>query len=231
LFFRTGMRRIRPGSIRLRCAWVALASLALASYARAATLEIEVVDELGQPVQRVAVYATAAEGRATPLRSAVAVMDQQNHRFVPHVLVVQKGTAVEFPNHDDVSHHVYSFSPAKTFELPLYKGQVYSPVVFDEAGVVVLGCNIHDGMLGYIRVLDTPYFALTNDEGVARIDDVPNGDYLLEAWTPRVRPAGLPAAQPLQVGASVVVSATVRLTGRLAPDHDHGSSSLSWERY
>ena len=205
--------------------------LAGAGYCRAGTLEVEVVDERGRPVERVAVYATAGDGRSAPLRAPTAVMDQQEHRFVPHILVVQKGTSVEFPNHDDVSHHVYSFSAAKTFELPLYKGQVYSPVAFDEAGVVVLGCNIHDTMLGYIRIVDTPYFALTNDEGVARIDDVPTGDYSLEVWTPRVRPAGLPAAQPLTVGAEAVATASVQILGKLAPDHDHGSSSLSWERY
>jgi len=221
------MRTTRPGFAYLCGLGLALA----VGYARAATLEVEVMDEQGHPVERVAVYATASGGQPAPLRTRTAVMDQQGHKFVPHILVVQKGTSVEFPNHDDVSHHVYSFSPAKTFELPLYKGQVYSPVVFDQAGIVVLGCNIHDTMLGYIRVVDTPYFALTNDEGVARIDNVPNGDYSLEIWTPRTRPAGLPAAQQITVGAGAVATATVRLLGRLAPDHDHGSSSLSWERY
>ena len=222
------MRTTRPAFAHLCGLAFALAS---AGCARAATLEVEVVDEQGHPVERVAVYATASSGPVAPLRTPKAVMDQQNHRFVPHILVVQKGTSVDFPNHDDVSHHVYSFSPAKTFELPLYKGQVYSPVVFDQTGIVVLGCNIHDSMLGYIRVVDTPYFAVTDDEGVARVEDVPRGAYSLEVWTPRLRPAGLPAAQQLTVGAEAVVPATVRLLGRLAPDHDHGSSSLSWERY
>ena len=113
-------------------------------------------------------------------------MDQQKGQFMPHMLVVQSGTAVDFPNSDNVSHHVYSFSKTKTFELPLYKGDVYPPQVFDQPGIVVLGCNIHDGMLGYIVVVDTPHFALTNEQGVALIDDVPNGEYVLQSWTPRV---------------------------------------------
>jgi hypothetical protein len=158
-------------------------------------------------------------------------MDQRDHRFVPHVLVVQTGTSVMFPNSDSVSHHVYSFSATKPFELPLYKGQLYPPVVFDQPGVVVLGCNIHDGMLGYVVVVDTPHFALTNEQGVALIDAVPYGDYKIETWTARVRPAALPPAQRLSVGSNSVATAEVRITGRLAPDHEHGASSLSWDRY
>jgi plastocyanin len=208
--------------------WLTCAALALASHCRAATLEVAVVDENGRPVPRVAVYA-AADAQPAATTTATAVMDQQNHRFVPHILVVQKGTAVSFPNHDDVSHHVYSFSNAKVFELGLYKGQVYPPVVFDTPGIVVLGCNIHDGMLGYIAVVDTPYYALTDESGVARLD-LPPGGYTLATWTPRVRPSGLPAPQPVAVDA-VDVTMTVTLAGRLAPEHDHGSSSLSWDRY
>ena len=135
---------------------------------------------------------------------------------MPHVLVVQTGTEVTFPNSDSVSHHVYSFSPTKAFELPLYKGDLYPPVVFDKAGIVVVGCNIHDSMLGYIRVVDTPHFAVTNEQGVALIDGIPSGDYGVEVWTPRVRPAELPAAQQVAV-ASDAAKTQVRITGRLAP--------------
>jgi hypothetical protein len=157
-------------------------------------------------------------------------MDQHDERFVPHILVVQTGTSVLFPNNDDVSHHVYSFSPTKSFELGLYKGQAYPPIVFDEPGIVVLGCNIHDGMLGYIRVVDTPYFTLTNEEGIAVVEGVPDGAYDVEVWTPRARQSDLPPAQRLTIKGSVT-TAEVRVTGRLQPDHDHGSSTLSWKRY
>ncbi|HJR71506.1 MAG TPA: methylamine utilization protein [Gammaproteobacteria bacterium] len=202
----------------------------MAGQARAGTLEVAVADGEGKPIERVAVHATAIGGSPLPARAATATMDQHDERFVPHVLVVQTGTSVLFPNNDDVSHHVYSFSPAKSFELGLYKGQVHPPIAFDEPGVVVLGCNIHDGMLGYILVVDTPYFALTNEEGIAVVEGVPDGAYDAEVWTPRVRQSDLPAAQRLTIKGSVT-TAEVRITGRLQPDHDHGSSSLSWKRY
>jgi plastocyanin len=216
-------------SARPRAAWLPIAAFAVASHGYAGTLEVSVVDEQGRPVERVAVYATPVEGAAAPV-AATAVMDQQNHRFVPHVLVVQKGTSVSFPNHDDVSHHVYSFSDAKAFELGLYKGQIYPPVVFDTPGIVVLGCNIHDGMLGYIVVVDTPHFAKTDEQGIALIENVPSGDYVVAAWTPRARPAALPPTQQLTVREENV-AAEIRITGRLSPAHEHNASSLTWERY
>jgi plastocyanin len=212
-----------------------LAAVGLAAPCAAATLEVSVVDEHGKPVGHVAVYATANSAGQSAAAASVAsrpraIMDQQHHQFVPHLLVVRAGTEVTFPNSDDVSHHVYSFSPAKPFELPLYKGDVYPPVVFDQPGIVVVGCNIHDGMLGYIRVVDTPHFAVTNEQGIAVLDGVPNGDYAVEVWTPRVRAADLPAAQHVAV-ASASVATEIRIAGRLAPAHAHGASSLTWDRY
>ena len=212
-----------------------LAALAPAAYSAAGTLEVSVVDEGGRPIEDVAVYATpahpvdhtaAAHAGAAPK----AIMDQEHMQFVPHLLVVQTGTEVSFPNGDEVSHHVYSFSETKPFELPLYKGDAAPPQLFDRPGVVVLGCNIHDGMLGYIVVVDTPNFAKTNEQGVALIDDVPGGDYVLAAWTPRARPAALPPSQQITVGDGTV-AAEIRITGRLSPAHEHTISSLTWERY
>jgi plastocyanin len=220
--------RVRHAALRSASPLLALVG---ASHAMAATLEVSVVDEQGRGIENVAVYAMPAHGAAPLLATApTAVMDQQRLQFVPHLLIVQAGTSVTFPNGDDVSHHVYSFSDAKVFELPLYKGDLYPPVVFDNAGVVVLGCNIHDGMLGYIVVVDTPYFARTNERGVALLDGVPGGDYAVSAWTPRVRASGLPAAQRVAVE-EAGGSLQIRIAGRLAPAHAHGNSSLSWERY
>jgi plastocyanin len=219
-----------PGSTCLRRVSLTLVALVLAGQTRAGTLEVAVADGEGKPIERVAVYASVVGGSASAARAASATMDQHDERFVPHILVVQTGTSVLFPNNDDVSHHVYSFSPTKRFELGLYKGEVHPPIVFDEPGVVVLGCNIHDGMLGYIRVVDTPYFALTNEEGIAVVENVPDGAYDVEAWTPRARQADLPAAQRVQVKGATT-TAEIRVAARLQPDHDHGSSSLSWKRY
>ena len=217
-----------------------LATLASAAYSAAATLEISVVDEQGRPIEGVAVYATPAAGAAQHERTdaavahaetmAKAVMDQQHLQFVPHLIVVQTGTEVAFPNGDEVSHHVYSFSDTKPFELPLYKGEQYPPVVFDRAGIVVLGCNIHDGMLGYVVVVDSPHFAKTDEQGIALIENVPIGDYVLAAWTPRARPTALPPTQQLKV-TEETAAAEIRITGRLAPAHEHSASSLTWERY
>jgi plastocyanin len=211
-----------------------LAALAGAAHCAAATLEVSVVDEQGKPLADVAVYATShgATGAAAAEPAPAAIMDQQAHQFVPHVLVVRTGTAITFPNSDNVSHHVYSFSPTKPFELGLYKGNVYPPVVFDKPGIVVVGCNIHDSMLGYIRVVDTPHFGVTNEQGVALLDGMPNGDYVVETWTPRVRAETLPAPQHVAVAdASASVAAEIRITGRLAPAHAHGGGSLTWDRY
>ena len=219
-----------------RCAALRLASLLLAlagaSAAGAATLEVSVVDEQGRPIDNVAVYAVPADGAAAPPAGTAptALMDQQDLQFVPHLLVVQAGTAVTFPNSDHVSHHVYSFSETKKFELALYKGDVYPPVVFDDAGIVVLGCNIHDGMLGYIVVVDTPHFAQTNERGSASLANLPSGTYAVSAWTPRVRPNGLPPAQHVAVS-DAAGAIEIRIAGRLAAAHPHGASSLTWDRY
>lgn len=225
------MHAIRPVPACLRSAAFASVALALAGYAIAAPLEVSVTDEQGRPVAQVAVYVTPVNAPPEPLRTTTATMDQHDKEFMPHMLVVQTGTSVQFPNHDDVSHHVYSFSRAKSFELGLYKGQAYPPVVFDVAGTVVLGCNIHDGMLGYIKVVDTPHFALTNDEGVVLIDGLADAEYTLEVWTPRLRENALPAPQRLVVASGEVPPVSVQLLGRLAPEHRHGKSSLSWARY
>lgn len=223
------MARVRCAELRI--GWLLLA-LAVALPARAATLEVAVVDEQGRPIEGVAVYALRAGGAAAQpaATTPTAVMDQQGLQFVPHLLVVQTGTSVTFPNGDDVSHHVYSFSETKKFELALYKGDVYPPVVFDDAGIVVLGCNIHDGMLGYIVVVDTPHFAQTNERGIALLENLPSGDYAVSAWTPRVRPSGLPPAEQIAVTDSRN-ALEIRIAGRLAPAHAHGASSLTWDRY
>jgi len=119
-----------------------------------------------------------------PEKTLTAVMDQVDKEFVPRVLPVRTGTKVSFPNSDNILHHVYSFSKAKPFELPLYKGAPANPVVFDNPGVVVLGCNIHDWMKGYIVVLETPWFGKTGDKGKTLIKDVPPGRYKIFLWHP-----------------------------------------------
>jgi plastocyanin len=168
--------------------WITFAALAAPLSCSAAQLALEVLDRDGHGVDQVVVTATPI-GAGHPAVPKPAVMDQQDRAFVPRVLVVAVGTSVQFPNNDSVSHQVYSFSPAKRFQLPLYKGQVHPPVTFDQAGLVVLGCNIHDSMVGYIYVTEAPHFGTTDASGALTLDDLPKGDYQLVLWSPYIADA------------------------------------------
>lgn len=112
------------------------------------------------------------------------VVDQVGKEFLPHVMPIYINSLVSFPNNDNIRHHVYSFSPAKKFELPLYTGMAAAPVMFDKPGIVTLGCNIHDWMLGYIYVSATPYFARSDTAGKGLISDLPDGEYTIKVWHP-----------------------------------------------
>lgn len=182
---------------------VACCCCALAASARAAPLSIKVVDEAGAPLAdaAVAVFVDGAARRAT--NASAAEMAQRGRRFMPAVLVVQTGTPVHFPNFDTVRHHVYSFSPIKPFEIKLYAGTPAEPVVFDKPGTAVLGCNIHDTMSAYVHVVDTPHFALTDEQGRAQLD-LPAGLHQVRLWHPRLGPSATPATQPLDGGARAV---------------------------
>ena len=146
----------------------------------AGELSVDVLDTAGTPIENAVVYAEPEN--KVPTVKATAVIDQRGKQFNPLVSVVQTGTDISFPNLDSVRHHVYSFSPAKTFELKLYSGVPTAPVKFDKAGTVVLGCNIHDFMVAFIQVVDTPYFAKTDKTGKVVLHDLPNGNYTLKAW-------------------------------------------------
>lgn len=175
----------------------ALALLAAAPPpAVAATLTAHVVDDDGEPLADAVVVATAPGGGARAAAPGRAVMDQVDKTYVPHVLPVVVGTAVQFPNRDDIRHHVYSFSETKRFELPLYKGTPADPVVFDRPGVVVLGCNIHDFMRGYVYVAASPHFAVSDEAGEAAIEGLAPGVWEVAVWHPRL--AGEPPP-PLRV--------------------------------
>jgi plastocyanin len=168
--------------------------------ARAGGLEGFVKDAEGKPVADAVVSAVAVPGsRTVNTRAGRAIVDQQDKEFVPHVLPVLVGTEVSFPNRDNIRHHVYSFSPAKKFELPLYRGTEAPPVKFDKPGVVVLGCNIHDWMLGYVYVLETPYFDKTGASGRARIEVIPAGAYQIHVWHPRLADGAPPASQRVTI--------------------------------
>jgi plastocyanin len=133
----------------------------------------------------------------------MGVVDQVNKTFLPGLLPIVVGTAVRFPNHDQIHHHVYSFSPTKTFELPLYKGEAAAPVVFDKVGAVKIGCNIHDWMSGIILVLPSRYFAVTDSSGHFVLENLPAGTYTLVAWHALSKLKPEETAQSVQVGTEV----------------------------
>ena len=182
-----------------RFRFLSLVAATACGIASAAGVNSSVTDAGGAPVADAVVYAFALgakpEGSPRP-----GIMDQVNKEYLPLVVPVQVGAAVTFPNKDNIRHHVYSFSAAKPFELKLYSGTPAKPVVFDKPGPVVLGCNIHDWMLGYIYVVDTPYFAKTDKTGSARIDGLPVGDYQLRIWHPYMKTEPAPIALKLADG-------------------------------
>lgn len=171
---------------------IGFAVLALAGgIAHAAPLGTVVTDKTGGPVPEAVVWAIPVTGKAVTGAPRPAIIDQINKEFVPFVVPVQLGAPVTFPNKDNIRHHVYSFSPAKIFDLKLYSGVPSKPVVFDKPGPVALGCNIHDWMVGYVYVVESAWFAKTGKTGTATLE-MPDGDYDLKVWHPWQR-AEVPA--------------------------------------
>ena len=194
----------------------AMLAASLACVAHAATLDVTVRDAAGHPVADAAVYATPASG-ATEVKGARSVeIEQADREFVPYVSVIQTGTSVAFPNRDPILHHVYSFSPAKTFEIKLYTGKAPTEYVFDKPGVVTLGCNIHDWMIAYIVVVSTPHFTRTDAAGAARLRDLPAGAFELRAWHPQQKAAAAPQAVALEAASSARAAVTLDVAPRKA---------------
>ena len=150
----------------------------------AATLVVNTLTRDGKPLVGAVLTLEAAAPTAAPAPPVKAIMDQVQLAFVPDVLVVPVHSAVQFPNSDAVSHQVYSFSSARQFQLPLYRGKPYPPVQFDQPGVVTLGCNIHDDMLAYIVVTAAAHFGRSGPQGEWSVADLPQGRYRLRLWHP-----------------------------------------------
>ncbi len=177
----------------LRGLLVALPSLAIGlEAAEAAALTVQVVDRAAMPVVDAVVYAVPAVPVAATKAAVMAEIAQEHLAFTPLVTVVETGGSVSFPNRDTVRHQVYSFSPAKVFELKLYAGLPATPVVFDKAGLVALGCNIHDRMVAYVLVVDTPFYGKTVAGGRVRLDGLPPGEYKVSVWSPRMSAQATP---------------------------------------
>jgi len=174
--------------VRLPCAVAGGALLcAWAASAGAATVTVRTADLAGHPLVDAVVLLESTAGKVAVKPLADVQISQAKKQFDPRVTLVTVGTAVTFPNFDTVRHHVYSFSPIKTFELKLYAGVPNAPVVFDKPGVAVLGCNIHDNMAAWVVVVDTPWYSRSAAGGVAKVENVPAGAYRMRVWH-----AGLP---------------------------------------
>jgi plastocyanin len=214
----------------------------------AARLQVQVLAGDGTGVPEVVVYAVPVGGNEAagvgaggdsgePAASAgdgpatKATMNQIGLAFDPHVLVVETGTEIEFPNGDEVRHHVYSFSRARRFDLTIDSGSIHSePLRFDVPGLVTLGCNIHDNMLAYILVVDTPLFAQTDGDGRVALP-APDGRYEIHVWTPRLPDKSLPAPISVELGQDGGDALSFRFDKKLYPPHEHSATSLHWPHY
>lgn len=154
-------------------------------HAFALTLQGTVMTTEGEPVVEAVITAVGLTKNKPFLATSPHTIDQRNREFVSHILAVHTGESVVFPNSDNIQHHVYSFSPANPFEIQLYKGMPAKPISFDKAGIVVLGCNIHDWMVGYVYVTDAPYFTQTDAKGAWTLN-LPADDYTLTLWHPNL---------------------------------------------
>ena len=161
--------------------------LFFSAQAPCADLSISGLNDAGnQPGAGAVVYLASTRGNVPPVSAEVIQKDQQ---FRPKVLVIPKGSRVEFPNRDNTQHHVYSCSPAKTFNIELYAGKPEAPVVFDKAGIVEIGCNIHDHMQAFILVTETAAVGTTDAQGrvTLPLGALPLPDSLdLKLWHPRL---------------------------------------------
>jgi plastocyanin len=183
----------------------------MSSVAHAGELNVDVRDLQGNPLADAVVFLEPVMGALAPSpETPHASIDQVNKQFVPRVSVMRAGTEVTFPNSDNIRHSVYSFSPAKVFTTKLYAGRHAAPIVLDKSGVVVLGCNIHDQMLAWAVIVDTPFFAKSKADGAAALKGMAPGEYHLNTWYPgltqpvveTVQLSGAPVQKQVRIDAS-----------------------------
>lgn len=224
---RSSTQARRPGR---RLALLA-AIFCLPGTAFAGPVEVRFEQSDGKPVGGAVAMLRSLEGSRGPAPAIDTVMDQVDRRFVPDVLVVPVGSRVTFPNSDPISHQVYSFSPIRRFQLPLYRGKPYPPVDFPQAGVATLGCNIHDEMRAYIIVTDGQYYGRTGTDGVWRAGDVRPGTYVLNVWHPRLREAQAMIERRVEItGQGDAQTLAVRAATALRPA-PRAAKPASWDAY
>lgn len=197
--------KISTGSMR----WCALITLWCVGAAHAGTVTVAITSTGAVSPQDTIVILDPLDTTVSAAH-AEATIDQLDKQFVPKVSVIRTGTAVTFSNSDHTRHQVYSFSPSKTFTLKLYAGSPETPVMFDKPGLVVLGCNIHDNMLAFVGVVDSPYFGKTSASGTVTLS-LPAGRYRLRVWHPSLRQS-VPSQEIAVTAAAMTVALTLDLT-------------------
>ena len=220
-----GLRACRPCAVeggrqgRLPLRFFALLTLAfspaIAFAATGGSVNVEIKDPKGAPVADAVAWMTPLDSPPPAMTPPIepAVITQADEDFQPFVTAVVVGSRIRFPNNDKVMHHVFSQSKAKPFEIPRYRGEPKDTILFDQPGVVALGCNIHDWMLAYVVVLATPYFAKSGGDGVVPLTGIPAGRYRLEVWHPRVKEM---VTREVTVSATDVATQVIAVT--LRPD-------------
>jgi len=196
--------------LSIRASLAALWSIAASmGAAQAAEISVVVHDERDEAVTDAVVILTPASISGEPQaqaphsgKNASYEIVQKDMRFTPHILVIPRGASVVFPNRDTVRHHVYSFSPAKRFELTLYGQDETRTVTFDQPGIVAIGCNIHDSMQAYIYVYEPRQEAKISEEGRATFRNIPGGEYTITVWHPRMKPHDAEMQRVVRVEAS-----------------------------
>jgi plastocyanin len=196
----------------------------------AASVDVTVMDSDGKPAMGAVVSLAPVQGAAPePSRlPAEAIIDQRHQMFIPLAVIVRRGGHVVFTNNDTTMHQVYSFSPIKQFEFEIDQGHKSEPVVFDKPGVAAIGCNIHDNMLAFVYVADSPWTAMTDGEGRAHVANVPNGAYTASAWHPRLAPGAKWPSAPVKISGD---SVSLSLSAPLMADTMSGMKHMHSQDY
>jgi hypothetical protein len=211
----------------MRRVLICLATLVCAAFplgAKAGDVVFSVVDARNHPVLDAVVTAYPDGMKPAPVGRFLwpTQMVQRDLQFDPFVLIVPVGADVAFPNHDAVRHHVYSFSPAKPFELKLYGRDETRSVRFDRPGVIALGCNIHDSMVAFIKVVDTPFAAKTDAKGEAVLHGAPAGAMQVHVWYPYQKAPNNEIVRAVRVAGAASERQSVQIDVRAAPDRRGG---------
>lgn len=187
--------------------------------AAARDLAIRIADPAGKRVEDAVVMLEVPQARAA--QPGRYLITQKDLAFIPLVLVIPVGSTIDFGNLDQVRHHVYSFSPARKFELKLFGHGEKHPVRFDKPGLVAIGCNIHDSMQAFIQVVETPFAAKTAKDGTVVLRDVPPGSFKLRIYHPRLRAPANELALSVDTRTTASLPITVRLRPPAPKRHDY----------